>query len=303
MKSKKILILLLTILTLLFCIGCDNVSPSKSEESVVESSTAPKELKMADYLDISFDEIKDLFGNDYKVLEMSGWIPDYPGSDRVVRYDKSITNLEFLANYKYGEAPSTVADDTFFTEVRFYNNTNSDPLVIFDDIKTNITYGELNNKTNSILCDYEIEYIYSCKIDDKHYANFSYFEYPTESSIADYIIVTNDSHCWDSRFDLHNDDTITVTGKLTEESYEINSNNKGTVYILTLEKPTKYYKYEFTDTEFEKRELLVDSVEVDISIDEYIRYKGGTVTISGDILFVPLGHHQREIVLMDCVFR
>lgn len=303
MKNIKILSLLLIIFVLISCLGCDNTSPPINKESIVESSTAPKELKLVDYLDISFGEIKKIFGSDYRTWEMGGWIPDATGSDRVITFENNSTNLEFLAEYEYGETPSTVADDTLFTEVRCYNNTNFNPLVIFDDIKTNITYGELINKTNSILCDYEIEFIYSCKIDDKHYAIFSYPEYPTKSSIADHVIVTKSSYCWDSRFDLREEDTITVTGKLTEESYEINSNNKGTVYILTLEKPNKYYKYEYTDTGLKKREMLVDSVEVDISFAEYIRYKGETVTILGDILFVPLGHHQREIVLMDCVFR
>lgn len=100
---------------------------------------------------------------------------------------------------------------------------------------------------------------------------------------------------------LEDHSKITVTGTMIEESYEIHSENKGTVYILILDKPIEAKLYnEFMGYNGEVK--TISSVQVNISKSEYERYKGKEVTLSGNVMIAHTVHHRRDIVLDDCVF-
>lgn len=93
---------------------------------------------------------------------------------------------------------------------------------------------------------------------------------------------------------------LTFTGTLTSEYYEINSMNNGTVYILNLNEPVKCKLYDDFNG-FDGTEKVIDSVQVGIDDADYAAHKGKTVTITGSAIVAHTGHHQRLIVLTDCV--
>lgn len=96
--------------------------------------------------------------------------------------------------------------------------------------------------------------------------------------------------------------SLTLTGTIIEEAYEINSQNKGKVFILNLDEPIKCAIYdEFMG--YNGEEKNIDSVQVNILRGEYEYYKGKTVTLTGSVMIAHTGHHRRDIVLDDCVFK
>lgn len=96
--------------------------------------------------------------------------------------------------------------------------------------------------------------------------------------------------------------SLTLTGTIIEEVYKINSQNKGKVFILNLDEPMKCAIYdEFMG--YNGEEKNIDSVQINILSGEYEYYKGKTVTLTGSVMIAHTGHHRRDIVLDDCVFK
>ncbi len=101
---------------------------------------------------------------------------------------------------------------------------------------------------------------------------------------------------------VENNMQLTLTGTITEEAYEINPQNKGEVFILNLDEPIKCVIYdEFMG--YNGEEKNIDSVQINIFRGEYEYYKGETVTLTGSVIIAHTGHHLRDIVLEDCVFK
>lgn len=97
---------------------------------------------------------------------------------------------------------------------------------------------------------------------------------------------------------INANDKLTFTGILNSEHYEINSNNKGTVAILTLDTPLKCYLYDGNNYDG-KQEYLIESIQVDLS--NASNYYDKNITISGDVMMAHTGHHRRDIILMNSV--
>ena len=99
--------------------------------------------------------------------------------------------------------------------------------------------------------------------------------------------------------DLHSGDTLVVNGTLIQEKYEINSSNKGTVVILNLTNPLKYRFYD-DFSGYNGKEVTFDSVQIDVSQNEYEIFKDKKVIVSGKVMFAHTGHHLRQVVLSSC---
>lgn len=50
-------------------------------------------------------------------------------------------------------------------------------------------------------------------------------------------------------------------------------------------------------------EKMVESIQVNISKEEYEQNKSKSVTLNGQVMFGHAGHHLRDIVLMECKFQ
>lgn len=104
---------------------------------------------------------------------------------------------------------------------------------------------------------------------------------------------------------LYENDFLTVEGTLLERDYEINSENKGTAYILELDEPIIKALYsEFMGYDGEISEL--NEIQVDFIIyydDAYIKSHliGNQIEVMGQVMYAHTGHHQTTIVLKDCV--
>lgn len=97
---------------------------------------------------------------------------------------------------------------------------------------------------------------------------------------------------------IKSNEKLSFSGVLTFESYEINSNNKGKVSILTLDTPMKCYLYDGNNYDG-KQEYLIESIQVDLS--NASNYYDKNITISGDVIMAHTGHHRRDIVLINSV--
>lgn len=115
-------------------------------------------------------------------------------------------------------------------------------------------------------------------------------------------ITVLDSSEKESISEIHSNDIITVTGKLKTEKYEINSENSGVAIILDLENPIKYKLYD-DFLGYNGEEYTIDSLQISINESEYKLYKDKTITVSGNVIFAHTGHHQRQIVLNNCVIK
>lgn len=99
---------------------------------------------------------------------------------------------------------------------------------------------------------------------------------------------------------INTNDTLTFTGTLSSEYYEINSNNKGTVNILELDSPFSCYLNDGGFNYDGQTEYLIDSIQVSfsdgISSQEYY---DTNITVTGTVMLANTGHHRRDIVLLD----
>ncbi len=78
--------------------------------------------------------------------------------------------------------------------------------------------------------------------------------------------------------------------------YEINPENKGTVFILNLDTPFIGSFYD-ESMGYEGNEITVNSVQVSMDRSEYEKYSGQTITMTGVVMIGHTGHHTRDIVL------
>lgn len=115
-------------------------------------------------------------------------------------------------------------------------------------------------------------------------------EQETESTTTDEQTNT------DVVIDIYEGETITLSGTIFYEHYEINSNNSGDALILELDEPftAKYCKseaFEIGSTE------KITSVQ--ISSDDMSKFSEGQhITITGTIMNAHTGHHVRSIILL-----
>lgn len=95
----------------------------------------------------------------------------------------------------------------------------------------------------------------------------------------------------ENQIEINDGESITLSGTLSFEDYEINSNNKGTALILTIEEPfTALFESGYTE--------LITSVQ--LAFDEYSKFaKGQYITVTGKIMIAHTGHHRRSIVLTN----
>lgn len=99
--------------------------------------------------------------------------------------------------------------------------------------------------------------------------------------------------------DIYEGETITLSGTLSYEHYEINSNNSGEALILTLDKPfiAKYCKSEVFEVG-----TTENITSVQILSDNLSQFSDGQyVTLTGTIMNAHTGHHIRSIILTDIV--
>ena len=100
---------------------------------------------------------------------------------------------------------------------------------------------------------------------------------------------------------LYDNDILTVSGTLVEQDYEINSMNKGTVYILELDSPITRSLY--SDGLGYSGEI-VEINEIQIGFlyqDDYIRNNllNNHIEVTGSVMYAHTGHHLTTVLLMD----
>lgn len=102
----------------------------------------------------------------------------------------------------------------------------------------------------------------------------------------------------DKNITINGGDIVTFTGVLKLEDYEINSINKGTVYILDLDNPIKCYLNDGNNYDG-KTEFNIDSVQINAS--DFKKYLGQHINVKGKVMLATTGHHRRDVVLMEPV--
>lgn len=152
-----------------------------------------KELMMIDYLGITFSDIIDLCGEDYTIVESGGWIPSGGDKDRIIYYENSIIPFHLLISVDEYDAPLQPKDQDTVTDVRVHIDSKSEnKYFVNGTIETDITYGELMEKTEGVHWQDALEFIYIYSfIDNNVFISFYYDGLPSDNSLASYIIVTN----------------------------------------------------------------------------------------------------------------
>lgn len=100
---------------------------------------------------------------------------------------------------------------------------------------------------------------------------------------------------------LYDNSSLTVSGTLTEQSYEINSANKGVAYILELDEPITKSLYSdaagYAGESVEISEIQIQFTDNDDYIQNH--YLGKHMQVSGSVMFANTGHHLTTILLTD----
>lgn len=96
--------------------------------------------------------------------------------------------------------------------------------------------------------------------------------------------------------EIHENDSMTVTGTLSYEWDQINENNNYKHAILTLDTPITV---KYMDGEWAGKTETIDSVQIVIE-DELA--EGTRLKVTGNVMYAHTGHHLRNIVLMDCSY-
>lgn len=96
--------------------------------------------------------------------------------------------------------------------------------------------------------------------------------------------------------EIHEKDSMTVTGTLSYEWDQINENNNYKHGILTLDTPITI---KYMDGEWAGKTETIDSVQIVIE-DELA--EGTRLKVTGNVMYAHTGHHLRNIVLMDCSY-
>ncbi len=109
--------------------------------------------------------------------------------------------------------------------------------------------------------------------------------------------VEKDSPVQPTVLEIHENDSMTVTGTLSYEWDQINENNNYKHAILTLDTPITV---KYMDGEWAGKTETIDSVQIVIE-DELA--EGTRLKVTGNVMYAHTGHHLRNIVLMDCSYK
>lgn len=100
---------------------------------------------------------------------------------------------------------------------------------------------------------------------------------------------------------LYDNSPLTVSGTLTEQSYEINSANKEVAYILELDEPVTKSLYS-DDAGYAGESVEISEIQIQFTDnDDYIQNNllGKHIQVSGSVMFANSGHHLTTILLTD----
>ncbi len=99
---------------------------------------------------------------------------------------------------------------------------------------------------------------------------------------------------------LYDGDELTVSGTVISRDYEINSNNKGTVYILELDEPVTRAVYSenwgYDGDEIEIKEIQIQTMA---NGKEASDYEGKHIDVTGNVMYGSTGHHLTLVLLME----
>lgn len=108
-----------------------------------------------------------------------------------------------------------------------------------------------------------------------------------------------DSESVESTGPLYEGNTMSVSGTLVKRDYEINSKNKGSVYILQLDQPIVKSLYsDYLGYNGEPEVISEIQIGFENQEDEQ-RYLNQNITVMGNVMFATTGHHLTKILLMD----
>ena len=117
------------------------------------------------------------------------------------------------------------------------------------------------------------------------------------------ILMRLDTHNWNEVIPaLHDNDSLTISGTLTERYYEISYLSKGTVFIVKLDTPIKRRLYSsaagYTGEIATLKEI---QISLDGYSDSYIRSNllGKHIKVTGTTMYGHTGHHLTTIVLLN----
>ncbi len=148
-----------------------------------------KQLKMTDFLGMTFGELIELYGTDYIITDTSGWIPSSPSKERMIGYNEQDVPFDFLI-WTGREKPLIPYDNDEITDVSFTSSNSNKSYSIDGIINTDIRWADLQKKTNGIKWIDNQYYAYSYTISDIA-VDFQYESIPTNDTIADYICISN----------------------------------------------------------------------------------------------------------------
>ena len=100
--------------------------------------------------------------------------------------------------------------------------------------------------------------------------------------------------------ELHDNDILTVAGTVQERYYEINSLNKGVVYILKLDEPITRRLYS-SNLGYAGEAVEISEIQLNFSYeDDFIRdnFLGQHIQVTGSVMYVQTGHHLTDFVLI-----
>lgn len=102
-----------------------------------------------------------------------------------------------------------------------------------------------------------------------------------------------------SNIDVYDLGTLTVSGTLATKTYEINSNNKGIVYILKPDSPLNINYYANSTSSPTKYSL--SEIQCNFKYEDQANYNvGKKITVTGKAMEAHTGHHLTDIVLTEC---
>ena len=100
---------------------------------------------------------------------------------------------------------------------------------------------------------------------------------------------------------LYENSSLTISGTLTEQSYEINSANNGVAYILELDELITKFLYS-DDAGYAGESVEISEIQIQFTDnDDYIQNNllGKHIQVSGSVMFANSGHHLTTILLTD----
>lgn len=98
---------------------------------------------------------------------------------------------------------------------------------------------------------------------------------------------------------IYGNETISLSGTISQEDYYINSSNYGTAYILTLDNPVTYCLYDDL-MGYQGNQVEVSSIQVDENAKNYL---GQHLYVTGSVLIGHNAHHIRTLVLSNCFYQ